>query len=54
MEDKVSFLKERKELADKIVLLYRTILGFEKNNLKNPRSKLKNKQRDDKQISYYR
>jgi hypothetical protein len=41
MEDKVSFLKERKELADKIVLLYRTILGFKKKQSKKPKVEIK-------------
>ncbi len=31
MKDKVSFLKERPELAQKIISLYQTLLNFEKN-----------------------
>jgi hypothetical protein len=35
MKDKVSFLKEKTDLAQKIVLLYQPILDFEKSKAKN-------------------
>jgi hypothetical protein len=44
MREKIDFLKKRKDLESKIILLYKTILNFEKNKIDhsiviNPKNK---------------
>jgi hypothetical protein len=51
MSEKINFLKEKKELEQKILLLYQILFSFEKEKFKG---RINENQKDGKQTSHHK